>query len=47
MILNFLNLSTFTHETADIKLGKFDGFEKIKIMVVRLDLTIESDKKLY
>ena len=56
MILNFLNPSTFAHETAVIKLAYFqsavswanvDGIKKIKIMVVRLDLTIENNKKLY
>ena len=43
MILNFLNPSTFAHETADIKLAYFQsavswanvaGFKKFKIMVL-------------
>ena len=47
-------MSTFAHETADIKLAylqsvvsqaKDYGFQKFKIMVVRLDLTIENDEK--
>ena len=54
MILNFSNPSIFTHEIADIKLAQIqsavawaeaDGFEKCKIMVVCLDLTMENDKK--
>ena len=54
MILNFYNPSTFAHETADIKLAYFqsavswaivDGFKKIKIMVVCLDLMMEKDVK--
>ena len=52
MILNFQNLLTFAHETADIKLAYFqstvswandDGF--LKIMVVCLDLMIEKNDK--
>ena len=54
MILNFSNLSFSTHETADIKLAYFqsavlwanvDGFKKFKILVVRLNLTMENDEK--
>ena len=54
MILHLSNLSTFTHETADIKLAYFqlavlwanvDGFKKFKIMVVPLDLTMENNEK--
>ena len=54
MILNFQNPLTFAHETADIKLAYFqsavswanaDGFKKFKILVVRLDLTMENDEK--
>ena len=49
MIWNFLNPSTFAHETADIKLAYFqsavswanvEGYKKFQIMVVRLDLTM-------
>ena len=29
------------------KLANVDGFQKFKIMVVRLDLTMESDEKLH
>ena len=56
MILNFLNPSMFTHYTADIKLdslqsavswAKVDKFEKFKIMLVCLDLTMENDEKQY
>ena len=52
MIFDFSDPSIFTHETADIKLAynqsavswaKVDGFKKIKILVVPLDLTMEKD----
>ena len=54
MILNFLNPSTFAHETAVFKLAylqlavsqaKNDGFKKYKINVFRFDLTMENDEK--
>ena len=55
MIFNFLNLSTFAHETADVKLpyfqsavswAKVDRFKKFKIVVVRFDLTREKKVKM-
>ena len=49
MILYFSNLSIVAHETADINLAvswaKVDRFEKFKIMVVRLDVTMENDER--
>ena len=52
MILNIFNMSTFAHETSDIKLAylqsvvswaKVDGFQKLKIMLVCLDLTMQME----
>ena len=54
MIVNFSNPSIFTHEITDFKLvyllsavscANVDGFKKIKIMVVCLDLMMENDEK--
>ena len=48
MIFNFLNPSTFAHETADIKLtyiqsavswAKVDGFQKFKYKYFQLQVT--------
>ena len=51
MILIFSNPSTLAHETANLMSAvswiKIDGFEKFKILMVRLDLKKEKNEKGY